>query len=277
MGLGQTSLVTKIHFIISLHRYSHLTEVSITFYDYEGLELDGYKHKPSEIGVWLGIEGKMGLGEAQADVEDLETLAKQRSLIIGENDEEIIGLENIIQVRITAFLKLQEEMDEKAKELRTHMHEGHVAPTPTAAPESKLRFKYNIRRESSSCNKNVFFDLKGAGGQNLPVHAISVTLDGSYKWDSNHTWEILSVPGFNTRVVIKIAGNSFVLFSAGRQGQTIEWRDGRECHDSTQVRFRNAKDGTYLDLLSSNTANGTAFLTYNGHGGANQAFKLWKH
>ncbi|KAF5703307.1 hard-surface inducible [Fusarium mundagurra] len=235
--------------------------------------------------------GPLKSGEAQADVEDVEALAKQRSLIIGENDEEIIGLEKIIQVRISAFLKLQEEMDEKAKELRTHMHEGHVTPTPTAAPESKLRFKYNIRSESSRGNKNVFFDLKGAGGQNLPVHAI---LDGSYKWGSNQAWEILSVPGFNTRVIIKVAGNIFVLFSAGRQGHTVECERNRDASDlaaqwdlqgatvenvtdSTQVRFRNAKDGTYLDLSSSNTANGTAFLTYNGHGGVNQAFKLWKH
>ncbi|KAF5600451.1 hard-surface inducible [Fusarium pseudoanthophilum] len=170
------------------------------------------------------------------------------------------------------------------------MVQDHVTPAPTAAPESKLRFKYNIRSESSSCNKNVFLYLKGAGGQNIPAHAI---LEGLYKWDSNHAWETLSVPGFNMRVIIKNAGNSFVLFSTGH-GQTVKCERNRYASDlaahwdlqgatvenvtdSTQVRFRNAKDGTYLDLSGGNTANDTAFLTYNGHGGANQAFKRWRH
>ncbi|KAI7761000.1 hypothetical protein LZL87_012153 [Fusarium oxysporum] len=230
------------------------------------------------------------LEQAQAEVKDLEALAKQRSVTIGENGDEINRLNNIIQAKTTAFLKLQEEMNDKAKELRTHMHEGHVTPAPTAAPEPKLRFKCNIRSESSSGNKNVFFDLNGAGGQNPPVHAIS---DGSYKWNSNQIWEIFSVPGSNTRVIIKNAGNSFVLFSTGH-GQNVKCERNRDVSDlaaqwdlqgatvenvtdSTQVRFRNANDNTYLDLSGSNTANGTAFLTYNGHGGANQAFKLWKH
>ncbi|KAG5815056.1 hypothetical protein H9Q74_002974 [Fusarium xylarioides] len=165
-------------------------------------------------------------------------------------------------------------MDEKAKELRTHIHEGHVTLTPTAAPKSKLRFKYNIRSESSSCNKNVFLDLKGAGGQNLPVHAI---LGESYKWDSNHTWEIFSVPGSNTRVIIKIACNGFVLFSADRQ--TVECE---RSHDASDLAARWDLQGATVENVTDSTqvsitANGTAFLTYNGHRGVNQAFKLWKH
>ncbi|PNP81244.1 hypothetical protein FNYG_05276 [Fusarium nygamai] len=145
--------------------------------------------------------------------------------------------------------------------------------------------------ESSSGNKNVFFDFNGAGGRNPPVHAIS---DGSYKWNSNQIWEIFSVPGSNTRIIIKNAGNSFVLFSAGHE-QTVKCKRNRDVSDlaaqwdlegatvenvtdSTQVRFCNAKDGTYLDLSGGNTTNGTAFLTWkDGHGGTNQAFKLWKH
>ncbi|PCD31322.1 hypothetical protein AU210_010977 [Fusarium oxysporum f. sp. radicis-cucumerinum] len=186
------------------------------------------------------------LEQAQEDVKDLEALAKERSVTISENGDEIMRLNKIIQVKTDA--------------------------------------------ESSSGNKNVFFDLNGAGGQNPPVHAIS---DGSYKWNSNQIWEIFSVPGSNTRVIIKNAGNSFVLFSAGH-GQTVKCERNRDVSDlaaqwdlqgatvenvtdSTQVRFRNAKDETYLDLSGGNTTNGTAFLTYNGHGGANQAFKLWKH
>ncbi|EWG53211.1 hypothetical protein FVEG_17071 [Fusarium verticillioides 7600] len=168
------------------------------------------------------------------------------------------------------------------------MHESYVAPapTPTVIPELKLRFKCNVRSESSSGNKNVF-DLNGVGGQNPPVQA----------WNSNRIWEIFSVPGSNTRIIIKNAGNSFVLFSAGKhtipRTEAINYEEDRtrkDCQwdlqdatvenvtDRTQVRFRNAKDGTYLDLSSENTANGTAFLTWkDGHGGANQAFKLWKH
>ncbi|KAJ4135494.1 hypothetical protein BFJ70_g14012 [Fusarium oxysporum] len=230
------------------------------------------------------------LEQAQADVKDLEAFAKKKSKTISEQADEIIKLNNTIKEKTLAFDNLETELKDKAKELRTHMHEGHVTPAPTAAPEPKLRFKCNIRSESSSGNKNVFFDLNGAGGQNPPVHAIS---DGSYKWNSNQIWEIFSVPGSNTRVIIKNAGNSFVLFSAGH-GQTVKCERNRDVSDlaaqwdlqgatvenvtdSTQVRFRNAKDETYLDLSGGNTTNGTAFLTYNGHGGANQAFKLWKH
>ncbi|EWZ31644.1 hypothetical protein FOZG_14767 [Fusarium oxysporum Fo47] len=230
------------------------------------------------------------LEQAQADVKDLEALAKKKSKTISEQADEIIKLNNTIKEKTLAFDNLETELKDRAKELRTHMHEGHVTPAPTAAPEPKLRFKCNIRSESSSGNKNVFFDLNGAGGQNPPVHAIS---DGSYKWNSNQIWEIFSVPGSNTRVIIKNAGNSFVLFSAGH-GQTVKCERNRDVSDlaaqwdlqgatvenvtdSTQVRFRNAKDETYLDLSGGNTTNGTAFLTYNGHGGANQAFKLWKH
>ncbi|EXL42922.1 hypothetical protein FOCG_14485 [Fusarium oxysporum f. sp. radicis-lycopersici 26381] len=231
------------------------------------------------------------LERAQADVKDLEAFAKKKSKTISEQADEIIKLNNTIKEKTLAFDNLETELKDKAKELRTHMHEGHVTPAPTAAPEPKLRFKCNIRSESSSGNKNVFFDLNGAGGQNPPVHAIS---DGSYKWNSNQIWEIFSVPGSNTRVIIKNAGNSFVLFSAGH-GQTVKCERNRDVSDlaaqwdlqgvtvenvtdSTQgFRFRNAKDETYLDLSGGNTTNGTAFLTYNGHGGANQAFKLWKH
>lgn len=116
------------------------------------------------------------LEQAQDDAKDLDKLAKERGVTIGEKGDEIKRLNSVIETKEKAFLKLQEEMNEKAKELRTHMHEGHVtpapAPTPTVVPEPKLRFKCNIRSESSSGNKNVFFDLNGAGGQNPPVHAM---------------------------------------------------------------------------------------------------------
>ncbi|KAF5613622.1 hard-surface inducible [Fusarium subglutinans] len=249
------------------------------------------------------------LDQAQADVKDHEALAAKKSKTITEQAEEIIKLNNTIKEKTLAFDNLEMELKDKAKELRTHMHEGHVtpAPVPTVVPEPKLRFKCNIRSESSSGNNHVFLDLNGQGGQNPPVHAIS---DGSYRLNANQIWEIFSVPGSNTRVVIKNAGNSFVLFSAGKytipqnrpnylqkdtgHGQTVKCERSRDVSDlaaqwdlqgatvdnvtdSTQVRFRNAKDETYLDLSGGNTGNGTAFLTYNGHSGANQAFKLWKH
>ncbi|KAH7237728.1 uncharacterized protein BKA55DRAFT_741655 [Fusarium redolens] len=225
------------------------------------------------------------LEQAQEDIKDLDALAKARSKTIREQTDEMTKLNNTITEKTRAFDNLETELKDKAKELRTHMHEGHITP------ESKLRFKCNIRSESSSSNKNAFLDLNGAGGQNPPVHAIS---DGSYRWNSNQIWEIFSVPGSNTRVVIKNAGNSFVLFSVGH-GKTVQCERNHDVsdlaaqwdlqgatvdniNDNTQVRFRNAKDNTYLDLSGGSTANGTAFLTWNdGHGGANQAFKLWKH
>ncbi|KAF5633308.1 hard-surface inducible [Fusarium tjaetaba] len=130
------------------------------------------------------------LDQAQADVKDLETLAEKRSKTIAQQAEEIMELDNTIKEKTLAFGNLETELKDKAKK-----------ELPTVVPGPKLRFKCNIRSESSSGNKNVFFDLNGAGGQNLPVHAI---------------WEIFSVPGSNTRIIIKNAGNSFVLFSAGK-------------------------------------------------------------
>ncbi|CVK97802.1 uncharacterized protein FPRN_10798 [Fusarium proliferatum] len=116
---------------------------------------------------------------------------------------------------------------------------------------------------------------------------------GSCKWKSNQIWEIFSVPDLNSRFIIKNAGKSFVLFPSGHRTSVqcernkdvsdleAQWDLGgatvENVNDNTQVRFRNAKDGTYLDLSGGSTANHTAFLTYIGHGGANQAFKLWKH
>ncbi|KAI1019167.1 hypothetical protein LB503_009214 [Fusarium chuoi] len=105
---------------------------------------------------------------------ELEIEKREGERLRGEKGDEIKRLNSVIETKEKAFLKLQEEMNEKAKELRTHMHEGHVtpAPAPTVVPEPKLRFKCNIRSESSRGNSNVFFDLNGAGGQNPPVHAM---------------------------------------------------------------------------------------------------------
>ena len=43
-----------------------------------------------------------------------------------------------------------------------------------------------------------------------------------------------------------------------------------------RARFRNVKDKTSLDLCGGDTKNGTAFLTYNSHGGKNQKFRVYK-
>ncbi|KAG4277616.1 hypothetical protein FPRO04_07393 [Fusarium proliferatum] len=184
-----------------------------------------------------------------------------RSVTIDENGEEIIRLKKVIQVKTGASLKLREEMNEKAKELRPHMHDGRLKPAP-AVPQSGLRFLCNIQSEIFRGNSNVF-DLNGA------------------------------VPDLNSRFIIKNAGKSFVLFPSGHRTSVqcernkdvsdleAQWDLGgatvENVNDNTQVRFRNAKDGTYLNLSGGSTANHTAFLTYIGHGGANQAFKLWKH
>ncbi|KAF5611140.1 hard-surface inducible [Fusarium sp. NRRL 25303] len=167
-------------------------------------------------------------------------------------------------------------MNEKAKELRTHMHEGHFTPAP-AVPERKIRLQCNVRSESFRGNSNVV-DFNGAGGENSPLHSIS---DGLCKWKSNQTCEIFSVPGSNTREIIKDAGNSFVLFLAG-YAENVQCERRKDVSDlATQCdlegatadnvndnTFRNATDETYLDMPGGNTANHTAFLTYNGHDGA---------
>ncbi|KAG5657313.1 hypothetical protein KAF25_005877 [Fusarium avenaceum] len=230
------------------------------------------------------------LDQAQENLKAQENLVASKSDMIRKQAEAIVRLNNTISEGTIAFDNLQNKFEEQAKGMRTHMHENHTSPpAPTTVPEPKLRFKCNLRSEISG-GKHVFFDLNGAGGQNPPVHAIS---DGSYKWNSNQIWEIFTVPGSNTRVILKNAGNSFVLFSAGH-GQNVRCERNHDTSDlaaqwdlqgatvdnvtdNTQVRFCNVKDKTYLDLSGGNTDNGTPFLTYNGHGGANQAFKLWKH
>ncbi|KAF4943351.1 hypothetical protein FGADI_13476 [Fusarium gaditjirri] len=75
-----------------------------------------------------------------------------------------------------AVRNLEDEMKEKTKELRTHMHERHLTP------ESKRQFKCNIRSESSGGSRHAFFDPNGS----------------------------------NTRVMTKNAGNSFVVLSEGK-------------------------------------------------------------
>ncbi|KAF5703980.1 hard-surface inducible [Fusarium globosum] len=179
-------------------------------------------------------------GEAQ----DLKARNKQRSVTIGENGEEIIRLNKFLQVKSKVFLNLQEEMNETAKELRTHMHEGHFTPAP-AVPERKPRLQCNVRSESFRGNSNVF-DLNGAGGENSPLHSIS---DGLCKWKSNQTCEIFSVPGSNTREIIKDAGNSFVFFLAG-YAENVQCDRRKDVSDlATQCDL----EGATADNVNDNT------------------------
>ncbi|CZR41630.1 uncharacterized protein FPRO_11219 [Fusarium proliferatum ET1] len=201
-----------------------------------------------------------------------------RSVTIDENGEEIIRLKKVIQVKTGASLKLREEMNEKAKELRPHMHDGHLKPAP-AVPQSGLRFLCNIQSEIFRGNSNVF-DLNGAvvmdraSGNPTRSGRSSQSLTSTAASSSRTRAKALSSFQVDTERVSSVRGTrtSRTLKPSG-----ISEARPLNVNDNTQVRFRNAKDGTYLNLSGGSTANHTAFLTYIGHGGANQAFKLWKH
>ncbi|KAM5353370.1 hypothetical protein ACJ41O_000020 [Fusarium nematophilum] len=152
--------------------------------------------------------------------------------------------------------------------------------------EPEFRYKVNIRCETGG----VFVDLNAGGGMDPAVIAYS---NDTYKTNPNQIWEIYSVPGFDTRVVIKNSGNKAVLYSTGSgrrvgadKGVNVwdaaaQWylEGGQigDIKDDTIIRLRNVRDSnSYLDLEGGVTKNLTPFLTYPGHGGQNQSFKLWR-
>ncbi|KAI5459037.1 ricin B lectin domain-containing protein [Mariannaea sp. PMI_226] len=150
--------------------------------------------------------------------------------------------------------------------------------------EPQFRFKANLLSGAG----NAFVDLSGGGGANPPVIAF---FNNTNTTNPNQIWEFYSVPGFETRVVVKNSGNKSVLYSAA-DGQNVrcdsspsvwdasaQWYlEGGEVgdiKDGTIVRLRNVKfAASYLDLAASNTNNGTPFLVWPGHGGPNQSFKI---
>lgn len=84
-------------------------------------------------GLFAGKIGKLMRGSSRR--RGSQSTYQARSVTIDENGEEIIRLKKVIQVKTGASLKLREEMNEKAKELRPHMHDGHLKPAP-AVPQS---------------------------------------------------------------------------------------------------------------------------------------------
>ncbi|KAF4946975.1 hypothetical protein FSARC_14069 [Fusarium sarcochroum] len=226
------------------------------------------------------------LAQALEDVQSQEELVKLKSATIQEQADEIIQHEKKVREKTIALDKLQTAFSKEQQELKKHLKETNGCSNGSQEP--KLRLWCNLRSEMSN-HENVFFDLNGAGGRSPAVHAIS---DGSNKWNLNQIWGIYTVPNSNNRVIVKNSGNGYVLWSAGH-GQNVrcdkdhstsdlaaQWDLNTSIdsiNDNTQVRFCNAGDKTYLDLSGGNKANGTPFLTYNGHGGPNQAFKLVKH
>ncbi|KAF5013398.1 hypothetical protein FDECE_586 [Fusarium decemcellulare] len=154
--------------------------------------------------------------------------------------------------------------------------------------EPEYRFKANLRSEAG----DTFVDLNAGGGQDPPVIAYS---NNSNKTNPNQIWDFYSVPGFDTRVVVKNSGNKYVLFADGSgSGRKVRCEKGHDVWDAAAqwyleggqvtdigdnavVRLRNVKyTSGYLDLSGSETKNHTPFLVYPGHGGPNQAFKLLK-
>ncbi|KAJ4258943.1 hypothetical protein NW762_008031 [Fusarium torreyae] len=150
--------------------------------------------------------------------------------------------------------------------------------------EPQFRFKANLQSGSG----NAYLDLSGGGGYDPAVIANNNTETSN----SNQIWEFYSVPGFETRVVIKNSSGKKQVLYAGSDGQNVQcstspnvwdaaaqwYLEGAEFGDvknGTVVRFRNVKyANSYLDLSGGNTTNGNAFLVYPGHGGSNQSFKI---
>ncbi|KAM0425494.1 hypothetical protein ACHAPT_009283 [Fusarium lateritium] len=139
------------------------------------------------------------------------------------------------------------------------------------------QFKATLQVESTGS----FVDLAGGGGQNPAQNNAP-----------NQTWEFYSVPGFETRVVIKSAHNKSVLYANAsndkvQAGDSNVWDAGSQWYfegapvdsfdNGIVIRLRNVKyPRSYLDLSQSNKANGTPIIAWGGHSGTNQAFKITK-
>ncbi|KAJ3549591.1 hypothetical protein NM208_g422 [Fusarium decemcellulare] len=151
--------------------------------------------------------------------------------------------------------------------------------------DPQFRFKANLRSEAG----DTFVDLNAGGGKDPAIIAFS---NGTNKSNPNQIWEFYSVPGFETRVVIKSSTNQSVVYAETAGGRAradkhdvwdaaaqwyLEGGPVEDIKEDTIVRLRNVKFAdNYLDLEASNTSNGTPFLVFPGHGGKNQAFKLLK-
>ncbi|KAF4461394.1 hard-surface inducible [Fusarium albosuccineum] len=223
------------------------------------------------------------LKQAQEATKAQKDLVSSKSKLIETLTKKVREHEDEVSAATIAFDNLQTKYTDEVQDLKEQLRKAQ-----RAASDPSLRFRCNLRSEASG-SKDVFFDLNGGGGKNPPVHAIS---DNSYKTNPNQSWEFYSVGTSNTRVIIKNTGSKAVLFSVGHGNNVrcekdhntsdaaAQWElvdaTTESINENVVVGIRNVKDNTYLDLSGSNTNNGTAFLTYNGHGGKNQRFKLWR-
>ncbi|KAM7190878.1 Ricin B lectin domain containing protein [Naviculisporaceae sp. PSN 640] len=140
----------------------------------------------------------------------------------------------------------------------------------------------NIRTEKTG----TFVDLAGGGGAEPPVIAFQ---NNTWETNPNQIWEIMSVPN-SQAVVIKSTANHRYLHANGHDQaircETTDWRDQsaqwtveggdpRHVNNDTVVRFRNVKHSSCVLDEAGGNGHGTTFISYNSHGGPNQAFKLW--
>ncbi|SCO24120.1 uncharacterized protein FFM5_13562 [Fusarium fujikuroi] len=149
-----------------------------------------------------------------------------------------------------------------------------------------FKFKCNIKCQAPS-NREIAVDLTDGGGSGTPVQCYSLVNN------NNQIWDIYSIGGRNNVVIIKNTRNNYVLWSAGRN-QKARCDPGRDTSDqatqwelegttvdsinnNTVFKFRNLKDGMYLDLRQGDTSNYTPFMTWDGNNGSNQKFKISKH
>ncbi|KAH7174192.1 uncharacterized protein B0J16DRAFT_348272 [Fusarium flagelliforme] len=212
---------------------------------------------------------KAQLEKALKDLKEQQDLVAQKTATITQRDQDIIELKKAVEAGKIALAALQKQLDSHNNEIRK-------------------RLRCNLKSEITD-DKDVMFDLNGGGGKNPAVHAWS---DGDYyTMNSNAMWDIYSVGDSNNIVVIKSPSKGYVLYSKGHgknvcceagknvadpdaqweiQGATIDNMDHKV------IQFRNVKDKTSLDLCGGDTKNGTAFLTYNPHGGKNQKFRVYK-
>nr|CEG04440.1 unnamed protein product [Fusarium clavum] len=209
------------------------------------------------------------LEQALKELKEQKDLVAQKTATITQRDQEIIDLKKAVEAGKIALAALQKELDSHNNEIRK-------------------RLRCNLKSEITD-DKDVMFDLKGGGGKNPAVHAWS---DGDYyTMNSNAMWDIYSVGDSNNIVVIKSPSKGYVLYSKGH-GKNVCCEIGKNVADTDAhweiqgatidnlnnkvIQFRNVKDKTSLDLCGGDTKNGTAFLTYNAHGGKNQKFRVFK-
>ncbi|KAJ4111467.1 hypothetical protein NW768_011821 [Fusarium equiseti] len=240
-----------------------------------------------------GLVTRVAIVEGQLEVEtkDNERLQAEKK----EQANKIADLEKQLKdlkVQLEKALKeLKEQQDLVAKKTAT------IRKIALAALQKQMDSHNNEIRKRLGCNlrseitddKDVMFDLNGGGGKNPAVHAWS---DGDYyTMNSNAMWELYSIGDSNHIVVIKSPSKGYVLYSKGH-GKNVccdgtknvadtdaHWKIQGATLDNINnkvIQFRNVKDDTSLDLCGGDTKNGTAFLTYNSHGGKNQKFRVFK-